>query len=76
MTRAPAAPRRYVVVAVLAVLAVLGGAVGPLGLRRAFVNTSAKDRIEAAPPPALFPDATVAPMAPLIAAQAPRRRSG
>jgi PAP2 superfamily len=67
----PPSHRRYVVVAVLAVLAVLSGTVAPWAYG-AFVNTSAKDRIEAAPPPALFPDATVAPMSRSISAQAPR----
>ena len=53
--------RRYLVVVVVAVVAVLSGVVGPLAYA-SFVDTSAKDRIEAAPPPVLFPDATVAPI--------------
>jgi hypothetical protein len=61
-------PRRYAVVAVLAVLAVLLGAVGPWAYA-AFVDTSAKDRIEADPPPALFPEAAVAPIGTKIAAE-------
>jgi hypothetical protein len=61
-------PRRYAVVAVLAGLAVLLGAVGPWAYA-AFVNTSAKDRIEADPPPALFPEAAVAPIGAKIAAE-------
>jgi hypothetical protein len=69
-TRTPKISRRYTVVAVLAVLAVLGGLLGPWAYG-AFANTSAKDRIEADPPPALFPDATVAPMATKIAGQGP-----
>ena len=63
-------PGRWTVVAVLAVLAVLGGVLGPWAYG-AFANSSAKDRIEASPPPALFPDATVAPMAAKIAGQGP-----
>jgi hypothetical protein len=67
---APRTPgrRRYTVVAVLAVLAVLAGAVGPWAYGT-FVNTSAKDRIEADPPPALFPDDVVAPLGDKIAAE-------
>lgn len=51
--------RRYVVVAVLAALAVLLGGVGPWAYAT-FVDTSAKDRIEAEPPPPLFPDDVIA----------------
>jgi len=64
-------PGRYTVVAVLALLAVLGGAVVPLATG-AFANPSAKDKIAADPPPALFPAATVAPLAARIDAQGPR----
>jgi hypothetical protein len=53
--------RRYLVVLVLAVLALLLGTAGSWAYN-SFVDTSAKDRIEADPPPALFPDATVAPL--------------
>lgn len=66
--------RRYVVVAVLALVAILVGAVGPLAYG-AFVDTSAKDRIEADPPPALFPDATVSPIGRKIDAQATTART-
>ena len=66
--------RRYVVVAVLALVAILVGAVGPLAYG-AFVDTSAKDRIEADPPPALFPDATVSPIGRQIDAQATTART-
>ncbi len=52
---------RYAVVGALAVIAILVGAVGPWAYG-AFGNTSAKDRIEADPPPALFPDPAVAPI--------------
>ena len=62
-------PRRYAVVLVLAVLAVLAGAVGPVALG-AFSNGSAKDRIAADPPPALFPEADVAPIGGQVDAQA------
>jgi hypothetical protein len=53
--------RRYVVVGVLALLAILVGAAGPWAYAT-FLNTSAKDRIEAEPPPPLFPDPVVAPI--------------
>jgi membrane-associated phospholipid phosphatase len=62
-------PRRYAVVAVLAALAVLLGAIGPWAYA-AFVNTSAKDRIEADPPPPLFPESAVAPLGRKIDAEA------
>lgn len=51
--------RRWIAVAVLSALAVLGGAVAPLAYG-ALVDTSAKDRIEADPPPTLFADADIA----------------
>lgn len=58
-------PRKYLVVAVVAVVALLGGLLGP-AVYGHFTNTSAKDRIEASPPPTLFPDteaaATVDPL--------------
>lgn len=53
--------RRYVAVLVLAVLALLTGTAGTWAYD-SFVDTSAKDRIEADPPPPLFPRATVAPL--------------
>jgi hypothetical protein len=56
---------------VLAALGVLLGAVGPWAFG-AFVNTSAKDRIEADPPPPLFREAVVAPIGAKIAAEGPR----
>lgn len=61
--------RRFVVLAILAVLAVLGGAVAPWAYS-SFVDTTAKDRIEADPPPPLFPDADVAPIGKQIDQQA------
>jgi hypothetical protein len=64
-------PRRYVVVLVVAVLAVLVGALGPVALD-AVANPSAKDKIAADPPPTLFDDASVAPLEHRVAAQAPR----
>jgi membrane-associated phospholipid phosphatase len=73
-SRTRAAPaRRFVVVAVLAVLAVLGGLVGPTAwgvvTGAPTGSTSAKDRIEADPPPPLFPPATVAGTATGVAMQ-------
>ena len=62
-------PRRYAVVAVLSALAILLGAVGPWAYA-AFVDTSAKDRIEADPPPPLFPDSAVTPLGRKIDAEA------
>jgi hypothetical protein len=64
-------PRRYLAVLVVAVVAGLAGAVGPLVLD-AFANPSAKDLIAADPPPRLFPDATVAPLETRVTAQEPR----
>lgn len=66
-------PRRYAVVAVLALVAILVGAVGPLAYGT-FVDTSAKDRIEADPPPPLFPDTAVSPTGRAIDAQATTAR--
>ncbi len=60
--------RRYVAVLVLAVLALVLGTAGSWAYD-SFVDTSAKDRIEAAPPPPLFPDSTVAPLGHRLAAQ-------
>jgi membrane-associated phospholipid phosphatase len=63
-------PTRYLVVAVLALLAVVAGAVGAYALGGG-TNLSAKDRIAADPPPALFSDNEVAPTGRRVAAQAP-----
>lgn len=63
--------RRYLVVAVVAVLAVLGGTVGPWAYDT-FLDTSAKDRIEADPPPQLFSDHVVAPSGRQIAKESSR----
>ncbi len=74
-TRAPRRPnRRFVVVGALAVLAIVVGLFGPTAWGKvagnsASTNTSAKDRIEADPPPALFPVSEVAPTATEVAAQ-------
>ena len=66
-------PRKYLVVAVVAVVALLGGLLGP-AVYGHFTNTSAKDRIEASPPPTLFADteaaATVDPLVDPQAAKA------
>ncbi|MFC4785835.1 phosphatase PAP2 family protein [Nocardioides sp. MAHUQ-72] len=70
-SRAPRRRRRFVVVAVVAVLAVLGGAVAPWAYST-FVNTSAKDRIQADPPPTLFPDSAIRPIGHRIDRQQPR----
>jgi membrane-associated phospholipid phosphatase len=61
-------PRRFVVVAVLAVLAIVLGAVGPWAYNT-LIGSSPKDRIAADPPPALFPDATVSSLGTRIDAQ-------
>ncbi len=63
--------RKFVVIAVVAVLAVLGGAVEPWAYAT-FVNTSAKDRIEADPPPTLFPDSDIRPLEHRVDAQPAR----
>jgi hypothetical protein len=60
---------RYLVVAVLAVVAITFGVAGPWAYAT-LVDTSAKDRIEADPPPPLFPDDVVAPIGRRTAAQA------
>ena len=65
---------RYALVAALAVVAILVGSVGPWAYA-AFVNTSAKDRIEADPPPPLFPDSVVAPIGGRIDHQETKARS-
>jgi len=62
-------PRRFVVVAVLAILAVLVGAVGPW-VYGALAGSSPKSRIAADPPPALFPGTALAPLGARIDAQA------
>ena len=65
---------RFRVLLVLAVLAVLFGTAGPYAYS-AFVDTTAKDRIEADPPPALFPASDVRGTARDVAAQqAPAER--
>ena len=56
--RRPRPPARYVVVSVLAVLALVGALVGP-AVYGFLTDSTAKDRIAADPPPTLFPDATV-----------------
>ena len=66
--------RRFAVVAALAVLAVVVGLFGPTTWAKVAgnnpnTNTSAKDRIEADPPPDLFPTAQVAATAAEVAAQ-------
>ncbi len=61
-------PRRYLAVLVLALVAILVGAAGPL-VFSALANPSAKDLIAADPPPRLFPAATVAPLEKQVTAQ-------
>ncbi|MEO7351646.1 MAG: hypothetical protein ABIW17_07085, partial [Marmoricola sp.] len=67
--------RRFVIVAVLAVLAIVLGVSGPnvwakvTGNSTASTNTSAKDRIAADPPPPLFASAQVSTTASDVAAQ-------
>ncbi len=65
-------PRRrvFVAIVVVAVLAVLGGAVAPW-VYASFIDTTAKDRIAAEPPPTLFPDADIAPIGRRITRQEP-----
>ena len=64
--------RKYLVVAVIAVADLLGGLLGP-AVYRHLTNTSAKDRIEASPPPTLFRDAeAVATVDPLVDPQSAR----
>lgn len=65
-------PLRYLLVAVVAVLAVLGAAFGASALGGGGANLSAKDRIAADPPPTLFSDAAVAPTGREVTAQAAR----
>jgi membrane-associated phospholipid phosphatase len=67
-------PRRFVVIAMLAVLAVVVGAVGPWAYAMVTGGGSAKDRIAADPPPALFADATIAPLGDQIDGQASTAR--
>ncbi len=64
-------PRRYLAVALIALLAVLVGVSGPLAL----AGPSAKDLIAADPPPALFPDRDLAPLAGEVTAQSERARA-
>jgi len=67
--------RRFVIVAVLAVIAIVVGLSGPnvwakvTGNSSASSNTSAKDRIAADPPPPLFPSEEVSTTASDVAAQ-------
>lgn len=67
---------RFVVVAVLAVVAIVAGLLGPTAWARVTgdsgSNTSAKDRIAADPPPPLFAAAQVAGTAAEVAAQQQR----
>ena len=65
--------RRFYVIAVLAVLVVLGGAVEPWAYAT-FVDTSAKDRIAADPPPTLFSDSAIRPIEHRVDAQPARAR--
>ncbi|MEO5651512.1 MAG: phosphatase PAP2 family protein [Marmoricola sp.] len=62
-------PTRYAVIAFVAVLAVLGGT---LGVTYFGSSPSAKDRIEAAPPPALFPQAAIVATERSVVGQSPR----
>ncbi len=63
--------RRWTSVSVAAVLLVVLGALAPWAYAT-WGNTSAKDRIEADPPPALFDDRAVAPTAAAVAGQQAR----
>lgn len=64
-------PLRYVVVAVLALVAFVGTMAGP-AVWSALTDTTAKDRIEADPPPALFPTAVTRRVDALVDPQAAR----
>jgi membrane-associated phospholipid phosphatase len=68
--------RRFIAVAVLAVVAILAGLFGPTAWAKVTGttpgNTSAKDRIAADPPPPLFPASQVATTASDVAAQQQR----
>jgi hypothetical protein len=64
-------PARYLAVAVLAVLALLGALVAP-AVYGYVTDSTAKDRSEADPPPALFPDATARRVDSLTEPQAAR----
>ena len=66
--RSSGMPRRYLVVGVLAVLAVVIGFLGPLAFST-LGNGSAKDRIAADPPPPLFPAVAVSPLEQQVAAE-------
>lgn len=64
--------RRFVVVGVLALVAIVVGLLGPTAWAKVIgssANTSAKDRIAADPPPALFPTRAVTATARDIASQ-------
>ena len=72
MTRLSRFPRRYLVLAVAAVLALVATlTVSALGVASSG-NPSAKDLIAADPPPALFTDADIAATERSVAAQGPR----
>jgi len=60
--------RRYRFLLVLAVVATVLGLSGPWAYS-AFVDTSAKDRIEADPPPSLFTESQIAPLGAQVDAQ-------
>lgn len=62
---------RFIAIAVLAVLVVLGGVVEPWAYAT-FVDTSAKDRIAADPPPQLFSDSAIRPIEHRVDAQPAR----
>ncbi|MER7557309.1 hypothetical protein ABTZ46_10230 [Nocardioides sp. NPDC126508] len=61
-------PTRYVIVGIVAVLALLGALVGPTVLGY-FSNPSAKDKIAADPPPTLFPATSISRIDALTAPQ-------
>ena len=61
--------KRYLVLIVVAVLAVAAGAVGAWAATSGPPHTSAKDRIQADPPPALFPTTATQPTLRLVEAQ-------
>ena len=66
-------PRRFWAVGVVALIALVGGLLGPAAYT-ALTDTTAKDRIEADPPPTLFPLSVTSRIDPLVEPEAPRAR--
>lgn len=73
MPRPPLPRLRYLLLAVVAVVAVIGGLLGPAVYAK-ITDTSAKDRIAAAPPPRLFPATQTARVDTLVVPQSQQAR--